>query len=95
MSCVKVKLICVPSDFTLLIGSAMGLNFVICIKCEMNKAKDYTFTLLAKVDLDEYLWTIVISGVRSSSREPLNYLLDCKHIVTSFEIDKDPSKGSA
>ena len=26
----------------------MRLNFVKCIKCEINKAKDYTFTLLAK-----------------------------------------------
>ena len=26
----------------------MGLNVIICIKCEINKAKDYTFTLLAK-----------------------------------------------
>ena len=25
-----------------------GLNFVICIQCKINKAKDYTFTLLAK-----------------------------------------------
>ena len=61
----------------------------------MNKAKNYTFTLLAKVDLDEYLWAIVISGVRSSNGEPFNYLLDFKHTVTSFEIDKDTSKGSA
>ena len=27
----------------------MGLNFVICIECEINK--DYTFTLLAKIVL--------------------------------------------
>ena len=27
----------------------MGLNLVICIKCEINKAKDYIFTLLAKL----------------------------------------------
>ena len=26
----------------------MGLNFVKCIECEINKAKDYTVNLLAK-----------------------------------------------
>ena len=26
-----------------------GLNFVLCIQCEINKAKNYSFTLLAKV----------------------------------------------
>ena len=26
----------------------MGLNFVKCTQCEINKAKDYSFTLLAK-----------------------------------------------
>ena len=31
----------------------MGLNFVTCIQCEINKAKDYTFTLLANFFLKQ------------------------------------------
>ena len=31
----------------------MGLNFVICVQCEISKAKDYTITLLAKYGLDD------------------------------------------
>ena len=35
----------------------MGLiNFVICIECEINKAKNYTFTTLAKRPLGDQGW---------------------------------------
>ena len=51
---VKVKLICMLNDYATNITPQNGedykrlLNYVKIILCEINKAKDYSFTLLAK-----------------------------------------------
>ena len=42
-----VRVTYVAHDIEFLLPS---FNFVLCIECEINKAKDYTFTLLAKVN---------------------------------------------
>ena len=60
----------------------MGLNFVICIQCEINKGKDYTFTLLAKqIHFLKHFWlydtksSIYIAQIGILNSKSLKHLL--------------------
>ena len=63
VSCVKVKLICLPIDKICCSDppekelNKEGLNFVLCSQCEINREQDYSFTLLAKFGPRGYIWT--------------------------------------